>query len=176
MSYNETLIKLDAPLFHLVLDTRADFFWSAQRWYLYDKCRVGSRIIRGWKSHTAKSFFDEFAAAFQLPSYFGENWNAFDECINDLDWMPASAYIVFISDVDQVLPGEPIDFNILIRQLKHAAEEWTQGRTFNPSFPTPPTPFHIVFHCALEKEQEVRKRLADAGLENIDTLHLVTDI
>jgi hypothetical protein len=33
----------------------------------------------------------EFAASFQFPYYFGENWPAFDECINDLSWLHHAA-------------------------------------------------------------------------------------
>lgn len=43
------------------------------------------RELRGPKMHTTMGVFDEFAAAFQFPYYFGENKDAFDECLRDLD-------------------------------------------------------------------------------------------
>ena len=64
-----------------------------------------ARVIRGHKARTQMGIFDEFAAAFQFPLYFGENWSAFDDCISNLDDYggPCKGYIVVISEPDQVL-------------------------------------------------------------------------
>jgi hypothetical protein len=43
-----------------------------------------SRFGRGRKMADRHGLFDEIAAVLQFPSYFGENWDAFDECIGDL--------------------------------------------------------------------------------------------
>jgi hypothetical protein len=65
------------------------------------------RLIRGRKCHTKQAFFDEVGAALQFPYYFGENWDAFDECINDLTWLPAQEYILIISNAEQLLMNDP---------------------------------------------------------------------
>ncbi|NGY75562.1 hypothetical protein F6Y02_01625 [Bacillus megaterium] len=61
---------------------------------------------------------DEWAAALQFPDYFGENWAAFDECLNDLDWLPADRYILFITDAHLILKKKKKNFKILINILK----------------------------------------------------------
>ncbi|QIS02446.1 hypothetical protein F5X71_09020 [Nocardia brasiliensis] len=51
----------------------------------------GYRVVhvRGQRMRTTTELFAEFAAAFQFPWYFGQNWAAFDECMTDLDdWLP----------------------------------------------------------------------------------------
>jgi RNAse (barnase) inhibitor barstar len=55
---------------------------------------------------TVNSLFDEIAASFQFPWYFGENWDALDECLNDLAWLPARSYLLGIMDASQVLSEE----------------------------------------------------------------------
>ncbi|WP_083389754.1 barstar family protein [Trichormus sp. NMC-1] len=30
----------------------------------------------------------------EIPTYFGANWDAFDECITDLTWCPAQRYVI----------------------------------------------------------------------------------
>lgn len=30
-----------------------------------------------------------------IHDYFGENWNVFDECIRDLELIPAQRYVIF---------------------------------------------------------------------------------
>ena len=39
------------------------------------------RVVRGNKMRRLDDLYNEFAAAFQFPDYFGENWAAFDECL-----------------------------------------------------------------------------------------------
>lgn len=86
------------------------------------------RRIRGKKCHTKKGFFDEISAAFQFPHYFGENWDAFNECINDLGWLPADKYLLIIEDVDQLLLLETEEeFDKLMRALRRTARDWESG-------------------------------------------------
>lgn len=172
MEYNEKLISLKGPFLHLVIDERAGFFTDARHWFFYRKANVIARVIRGWKAITVDDLFNEFAAALQFSYYFGENWAAFDECINDLDWLPADAYILFISDIDKVLSNEPIDFRIFMEILLDAIKEWTEGRTYNPSFPTPPTPFHVVLQCSHDKEKHVLEKLESANVNQFDIVKL----
>src|SRR5437879_2485828 len=77
-----------------------DFSWSLAL-NLPEQLLV--RVLRGQKMSTPAGLFDEFAAALQFPYYFGENWNAFDECINDLEWLRSSAYLLIIVNADQLL-------------------------------------------------------------------------
>jgi hypothetical protein len=71
-----------------------DNLWS------FEQQNPGSvvRFLRGKKMTTAQGLYDEFAAAFQFPYYFGNNGDAFDECLTvDEQHMPPS--IVEITDV-----------------------------------------------------------------------------
>lgn len=61
------------------------------------------RFLRASKMTSSKSLFDEVAAALQFPYYFGENWDALDECLNDLWWLKSKALILFISQTEDLL-------------------------------------------------------------------------
>jgi len=65
-----------------------DLDWKFQRDYFQ---RGVVRLVRGAKMRTTARLFDEISAAFQFPCYFGENWDALDECLNDIDWLPGDA-------------------------------------------------------------------------------------
>src|SRR5215471_3261980 len=83
------------------------------------------RFLRGNKMATLNDLHNEFSAALQFPWYYGENWAAFDECINDLDWLPADSYFLIITDADQILRREDQQqFDYLIDTLAQAASEW----------------------------------------------------
>lgn len=52
--------------------------------------------IRGARCYTDMELFKEYSAAFQFPPYFGENWNAWDECACDLAWICFSSIAIVI--------------------------------------------------------------------------------
>jgi RNAse (barnase) inhibitor barstar len=101
---------------------------------------------------------DAFKKAFKFPDYFGYNWDALNECINDLKWLEAASY-VFVLKNPEMMGMSAEDQEILIDILKKAMKYWGEGRTFNPSFQTPPTPFHIIFAVNQGKSADMVKHL-----------------
>src|SRR5438445_11607692 len=87
------------------------------------------RLLRGHKARSKAALFDEFAAALQFPCYFGENWDAFDECLTDLAWLPGKAYVFLIVRSIHLLDQEPADrLNLFLKAMEDAGEGWS-----NPS-------------------------------------------
>lgn len=86
------------------------------------------RELRGPKMRTPAGIFDEFAAAFQFPYYFGENKDAFDECLRDLDDFvgPATGYVAVIRDSADLLADEPAARDWFIDTIREAAEYWSK--------------------------------------------------
>lgn len=89
------------------------------------------REVRGTKMATVSAVFDEFAAAFQFPYYFGENKDAFDECMRDLDEFvgPAHGYVVVVRDADVLLRDEPIQRAWFVDAMAFYASEWANRPT-----------------------------------------------
>lgn len=123
-------------------------------------------VVDGNKITNLTELFNIFSIAFEFPDYFGNNWAAFDECINDLDWLNASSYILVIEHMDSILDNKQ-NFNTFIRIICQTANEWQNGRK-NDSFPTSPTPFHIVFGVNFTKGNELKKGIIAQGFENIE--------
>lgn len=171
MSKIDELIKLNEPYFHLALGNKSDF----ERFYSIckdvGKSNTVVKMIEGKKCSTLDGLYDEFSRQLQFPGYFGYNWAAFDECLNDLDWLSGDAYLLLLSDIDKVLISSYNSFKVFIKTISRSIDEWTEGRNFD-SFPTPPTPFHIVFHSSKEKEGVVKTKLLQAGLRIVDTIEL----
>lgn len=63
-------------------------------------------LLRGERCQTYEGFFSECATAFQFPSYFGNNWNAWDECINDLDWLEFTSLAIVIDRFELLFSKE----------------------------------------------------------------------
>lgn len=121
------------------------------------------RMIRGKKSKTLDAFYNEVGAALQFPYYFGENWPAFDECINDLDWVPGDAYLLLISRADLLLCEEPVEFPVLMRLLANACVEWLTPNKYGERG-LAPTAFHIVFQCEASDLPTFSQRLTLVGI------------
>jgi RNAse (barnase) inhibitor barstar len=113
------------------------------------RCAPGAgavRVIRGIKCETLEALFNEVGAALQFPDYFGENWDALDECIIDLEWMPAEWYLIHVDQVECVLPEDPADFRIFLRILLDAGRAWhdPESRGMAPPPASRSVPFNII--------------------------------
>ena len=88
--------------------------------------------------------FDAFAAAAQFPDYFGRNWPAFDECLADLEWLPASTYIVILRNPQRLLEQEPAELATFWRIIGKVAAEWAEEVSLGEWWDRPGIPFHVV--------------------------------
>lgn len=116
------------------------------------------RLVRGAKMRTSPGLLDEFAAALQFPLYFGENKDAFDECIGDLDsFLPAGAgYVVVVTDPDEVLAAEVSSLDWFVTSLASAAAELGRPVELGEWWDRPSIAFHVVLagdEDALERAQ-----------------------
>jgi len=82
------------------------------------------RVVRGEKCKTKEQLHCEIGAALQFPSYYGENWDALDECIADLDWLPAKWILVHITLIEDVLIGDDPQFKLFLEILIDAGRKW----------------------------------------------------
>ncbi len=156
----DALFRPDGPWLHPVVAADKggwDILESLQK---RSELRVAARVVRGNKMRTTPAFFDEFAAAFQFPAYFGENWDAFDECVTDLSWLPADVYTVLLTDSVHLLEAEPSEDRALgIRVLERAGREW--GKPIGGEF-APARPFHVLLQCTPAEERSLCETLATA--------------
>ncbi|MBL8036249.1 MAG: barstar family protein [Nitrospira sp.] len=111
------------------------------------------RTIEGKKCRTSSSLFDEFSQVLSFPDYFGHNWDALEECLADLEWLPAKGYILLITDAHAVLPDDEEEYETLLEILNDAGEAWSKGQTADGRS----APFHAVF-AVTEQDKATRPR------------------
>jgi hypothetical protein len=115
--------------------------------------------------------FNEFGAALQFPYYFGENWNAFDECIKDLSWLNASGYVLIVHDADQILIEDADSegqMQSLLKILKSAALAWSIPVDEGAAWDRPSKPFHVIFQASPESMDAFHIRIRKVGIEFSD--------
>jgi hypothetical protein len=87
--------------------------------------------LDGSNIYDKAGLLDAAKPAFAMPGYVGNNWDAFEEAINDLAWAPAAGYAVLFDDAGNLDDGDPAAMATLMDILATAADNWShEGRPF----------------------------------------------
>jgi len=82
-------------------------------------------IIEGAECRDLKSTIANIAVVFQFPSYYGENLDAFWECINDLEWITETNYAIIIQNSALLMGDDTLDNKLyLMNLLNDVTKEW----------------------------------------------------
>jgi len=77
-----------------------------------------------------KELFTFLAQLIPLPDYFGKNWDALEECLTDLSWLPERK--LTLAHVGLPLQGEPANQRTYLQLLASAAKETPNLRVVFP--------------------------------------------
>ncbi|MBD1372705.1 barstar family protein [Hazenella sp. IB182357] len=166
----EQLTTLKKPYFHLLVCN------ESQLEQLYNKVKkekpqTRSFYVEGLQCKTDEGFDEEFSTQLDLDITFFTNLAAFDEVINEeLEWKGWNGFILFIAHFWEFLQYSK-GYQSMMEVIKDAVEEWAAGRNYNPNYPTPPMPFHVVLHCEPGDEEELIKKMKDGGVEEYEVLN-----
>ncbi len=117
--------------------------------------------------------YDEFAKSFNFPPYFGNNWAALEECLLDLEWLPARAYLTLITEANLLLKSEAQgDTEAFMKMLARITNDWNGGSPTGVYPVRGPIPFHILFHTFLQDADRFRDRLASVIGEPVSSLQI----
>lgn len=141
----EQIFGFQEPFFHLFMSNKEAV--SKIQFSFNNTAHFVTKTIECDKCKTIDNLFAEFASAFMFPEYFGINW------------------------ADELLSLAQDIFKTLVKVLVNSSHEWVHGRN-DDSFPTPPTPFHIVFHCPYDAEYTLLSQLRGSGISKMEVMHL----
>ena len=110
--------------------------WGVIRVGLQERDGVRVVEVSGRRARDKSAFLAAAARALRFPEYFGENWDAFEECIRDLEWAPARAYVMVVTGAEQLLGEAAADRQTFMAIVESAAAHWATRST--------PVPFHLV--------------------------------
>ena len=92
--------------------------------FIFDPRRMPNgfrgEIVSGIRSKAA--LLNAIAASLLFPDYFGENWDALDECIRDLSWLPAGDVVLVHNEVP--LRDDLVSLSTYVSILNSAVESW----------------------------------------------------
>jgi RNAse (barnase) inhibitor barstar len=113
------------------------------------------RVISGAHCRTTSGLFAEIARALEFPDYFGHNWDALEECLADLEWLPAKGYVVLFSDAQLILPNDEEEFATFLEVLNDAGEAWASAQGGHDG--KRPIPFHTLLTVSEQEQSKLRR-------------------
>ncbi len=73
-----------------------------------------------------EQFLNHVAIALHFPKDFGHNWDAFEECLTDLEWVDADGYLILYDHIDGLLAEHPDQFETLVEIVRDAVASWKE--------------------------------------------------
>src|SRR5262249_4249102 len=67
------------------------------------------RRLDGGQCATKDALLRTLARTLDFPAHFGLNWDALEDSLTDLEWLPAAGYVLVISEAHRLLPGNDAD-------------------------------------------------------------------
>lgn len=125
------------------------------------------RELDGHQSTTRESFYDQLTRAFDFPDYFGKNFNALDDCITDLGWLPVHGPILLLIHHPEMLLLDSPDDSLcgFIEILNDAGESWSRPVEVGECWDRPAYPFHVVLLVNQVTKNTLLTRLSNCAVQ-----------
>lgn len=76
------------------------------------------------------ALLDRCAVEFAFPSYFGQNWDALQDCLQDLSWAPTTCgYLVVYDHWGDLADADPASHRTLVDVFESAVAHWRRSGT-----------------------------------------------
>lgn len=119
---------------------------------------------------TRAEAYNELAAVFQFPLYFGQNLMAVEDFLTDLEWTsPSRGWIVPIARPELFLSDDgcaDADFPLVAQVFMEAKKYWAGAIRYDSSPATPNLAFNVVL-AASDEPDKVAARWSGAGVRII---------
>jgi RNAse (barnase) inhibitor barstar len=99
--------------------------------------------LDGRRCRTKRALLDELARDLGFPAHFGRTWDALEDCLTDLEWLPAAGYRLVITAADRLLARSPAHYTTFVALLDDVGRAWGTAATGHPGRPA------VAFHTVL---------------------------
>ena len=73
-----------------------------------------------------EQLLNHVATALHFPNHFGQNWDALEECLTDLEWVDGDGYLIYFDHIDGLLSAHPDQFATFVEIVRDAVESWKE--------------------------------------------------
>ena len=86
-------------------------------------------VLDGEQSGSRAGIFTEMSRVLHFPDYFGRNWDAVNDCLTDLSWLPAEGYVLIFDGFGALARNAPDQWQIGLKVFAEACRFWQPLRT-----------------------------------------------
>lgn len=113
--------------------SRSGVYRSPRAEPIMDAVRGSALSLVKIRAHGKEALLTHIAAGLDFPDWFGQNWDALEDCLTDLSWRNAAGHVLVFEEPQ---PGD--DLGVLIDVLHSVAEYWARrGERFFAVFIDP---------------------------------------
>lgn len=81
--------------------------------------------------HDKQDLLEAIATALKFPEWFGDNWDALEDCLTDLSWLKARGYVLVLEHCAELGKHAPRELDVAVDVFESVAEYWQeQNRPF----------------------------------------------
>ncbi len=124
-----------------------------------DDCNIW--LVDGSNCTSKSGIFREFDSIVRFPPYFGNNWDAFHDCMHDLAW-PGSAgrekcgnHVFIVTKAIQLKKLDKRDRKIILEIFQDLESSWNLSVKRGM--------YKFILCCLREQQEELLKMLWEAG-------------
>ena len=125
------------------LETLQDLLEEAEGGVWYRPVHIESRSLQSLAKRSGFAYFhiegkniarkeqllNHVATALHFPSDFGNNWDALEECLSDMEWVDAQGYLIYYEHIDGFHDAHPDQFETFLEILRDAVASWKEDQT-----------------------------------------------
>jgi len=93
-----------------ILEDTTESFETEKQNFLQEEALAESDVfvyIDGSKCTTRKTFFEVFSSALKFPDHFSNNWDSFNDCLQDVFLPNNKSFLIYIDHMNLLLSKEP---------------------------------------------------------------------
>ena len=80
--------------------------------------------LEGKKIEKKDQFLNHAAVAMKFPDYFGKNWDAFYDCLTDMEWVESNGYVIYFDHTDGFADHHESQLETVIELFQDAVDFW----------------------------------------------------
>lgn len=104
---------------HLTYDESAMLFSELEK-HGFHLVSIDFQIVPDYEMF----LINQLNQGFSFPDYFGQNWNAVDECLGDLSWLSAKGYCCLLINAQKLQILDQRVFELFLDVFQCAGEIW----------------------------------------------------
>ncbi len=102
--------------------------------------------IDGAKTKSNQDFYDEIAVKFNLPAYFGRNFDALYDCLLDFSWQEFDNYLIIFDKYEQLLANENSEKKRIVDNIfEEMVEFWNNPISAGMAWDRHGIPMKVIF-------------------------------